>query len=163
MRLELRALVVCAAASGAAGGGAVPDGGEPKRGFVQNLTKSIRDFGFGKRSLVEGGVGLFVFTGIGKHCGPRQAHLRVRRCGKPGACAKSRIVRGRSSELNDVSCNAGVALMLVSWARGGSLFSRGRGYNVRPYDLLRSLRRRNVLHRCLQPYKLNSLETHLSW
>ena len=27
-------------------------------------------------------------------------------------------------------CAAGVALMLISWARGGSLFSRGRGYNV---------------------------------
>lgn len=46
-------------------GGAAPEGGEPKRGFVQKLTKSIRDFGFGKRSLVEGGVGLFVFSGIG--------------------------------------------------------------------------------------------------
>lgn len=30
----------------------------------------------------------------------------------------------------DGTCAAGATLMLVSWARGGSLFSRGRGYNV---------------------------------
>lgn len=33
---------------------------------MQKLTKSIRDFGFGKRSWFEGGVGLFVFSGIGE-------------------------------------------------------------------------------------------------
>lgn len=44
---------------------AVPPEGEQRSGFVQKLQKSIRDFGFGKRSLVEGGVGIFVFTGIG--------------------------------------------------------------------------------------------------
>lgn len=57
------------------------------RGFVQKLTKSIRDFGLGKKALLEGGVGMFVFAGIG------------------------------------------VTITLVSWARGGSLFSKNRGYN----------------------------------
>ncbi len=53
--------------------GAPQEGGEPKRGFVQQLTKSLRDFGFGKTSLVQGGVGLFVFSGIGEHA-IRQSH-----------------------------------------------------------------------------------------
>jgi hypothetical protein len=44
---------------------AVPPDGQQERGFLQKVQKSIRDFGFGKRSFVEGGVGLFVFTGIG--------------------------------------------------------------------------------------------------
>lgn len=44
---------------------AVPPDGQQQRGFLQKVQKSIRDFGFGKRSFVEGGVGLFVFTGIG--------------------------------------------------------------------------------------------------
>jgi hypothetical protein len=45
---------------------AVPPDGQQERGFLQKVQKSIRDFGFGKRSFVEGGVGLFVFTGIGE-------------------------------------------------------------------------------------------------
>lgn len=53
------ALLVSASAA------AVPPDGEQRSGFVQKLQKSIRDFGFGKRSYVEGGVGIFVFTGIG--------------------------------------------------------------------------------------------------
>ena len=44
---------------------AVPPEDQQHQGFLQKVQKSIRDFGFGKRSFVEGGVGLFVFTGIG--------------------------------------------------------------------------------------------------
>ncbi len=51
-----------------AGGAGEPEEGEPDRGFIGKLQKSIKDFGFGQRSLVEGGVGLFVFTGIGAIC-----------------------------------------------------------------------------------------------
>lgn len=47
---------------------AVPPDGQQDLGFLQKVQKSIRDFGFGKRSFVEGGVGLFVFTGIGALC-----------------------------------------------------------------------------------------------
>ena len=58
----------------AAGTPLPPEQGEPKQGFVGKLTKSIRDFGFGKRSLVEGGVGLFVFSGIGAAIAPPERH-----------------------------------------------------------------------------------------
>lgn len=33
--------------------------------FFQNLLKPLRDFGIGKTSMIQGGVGLFVFAGIG--------------------------------------------------------------------------------------------------
>lgn len=47
------------------------------RGFVQKVTKSIRDFGLGKKALVEGGVGMFVFAGIGPLSSPISAASRV--------------------------------------------------------------------------------------
>ena len=33
--------------------------------FFQNLLKPLRDFGIGKSSMIQGGVGLFIFAGIG--------------------------------------------------------------------------------------------------
>mmetsp|Transcript_15027 Transcript_15027/g.45378 ORF Transcript_15027/g.45378 Transcript_15027/m.45378 type:complete len:407 (-) Transcript_15027:771-1991(-) len=79
------AVVVSATAVGP-GGVAEPPEEQPT--FVQKLTKSIRDFGLGKKALFEGGVGAFAFGGIG------------------------------------------IAIMLITWSRGGSLFRRDRGYNV---------------------------------
>ncbi len=52
----------------AAGAGQEPEPEQDQAqapGFVQKLTKSIRDFGLGKKALLEGGVGMFVFAGIG--------------------------------------------------------------------------------------------------
>ena len=41
-------------------------GAEPKKeNFVTRVLKPLRDFGFGRVSFWEGGVGLFVFAGIG--------------------------------------------------------------------------------------------------
>lgn len=37
----------------------------PKENLFVRLFKPLRDFGFGRVSLWEGGVGLFVFAGIG--------------------------------------------------------------------------------------------------
>lgn len=40
--------------------------GPEKTNFITKLFRPLRDFGLGKNSLWEGGVGLFVFTGIGQ-------------------------------------------------------------------------------------------------
>lgn len=42
------------------------DGAE-KSNFFTKLISPLRDFGLGKSSLWEGGVGLFIFAGIGTH------------------------------------------------------------------------------------------------
>ena len=41
--------------------------GPEKSNFFTKLIRPLRDFGLGKSSLWEGGVGLFIFAGIGKH------------------------------------------------------------------------------------------------
>ena len=41
--------------------------GPEKRNFFTKLISPLRDFGLGKSSLWEGGVGLFIFAGIGAH------------------------------------------------------------------------------------------------
>lgn len=49
-------------------GGSAPGGGdqeEERPGFIANLLKPLRDFGIGRTSMMQGGVGLFVFAGIG--------------------------------------------------------------------------------------------------
>ena len=40
--------------------------GPEKSNFFTKLISPLRDFGLGKSSLWEGGVGLFIFAGIGK-------------------------------------------------------------------------------------------------
>lgn len=40
--------------------------GPEKTNFFTKLIRPLRDFGLGKSSLWEGGVGLFIFAGIGK-------------------------------------------------------------------------------------------------
>ncbi|KAA6424956.1 MAG: ATP-binding cassette superfamily [Trebouxia sp. A1-2] len=62
--------------------------GPEKTNFFTKLIRPLRDFGLGKSSLWEGGVGLFIFAGIG------------------------------------------FALMLITWARGGQLGRRGKGYQA---------------------------------
>jgi hypothetical protein len=37
-----------------------------RQGFIANLLKPLRDFGLGRSSMVQGGVGLFIFAGIGE-------------------------------------------------------------------------------------------------
>ena len=62
-----------ASAIRAAAGSSVPAAASPeeiearKEGFLARLLKPLKDFGFGTRSFWEGGVGLFVFAGIGKY------------------------------------------------------------------------------------------------
>lgn len=41
--------------------------GPEKSNFFTKLISPLRDFGLGKSSLWEGGVGLFIFAGIGEH------------------------------------------------------------------------------------------------
>ena len=55
------------AGNGKTGTPPAPDNDAVPRGFVQKVTKSIRDFGLGRKALLEGGVGMFVFAGIGAH------------------------------------------------------------------------------------------------
>lgn len=38
---------------------------ERKQTFLTRVMKPLQDFGFGKMSFMEGGVGLFVFAGVG--------------------------------------------------------------------------------------------------
>ncbi|CAK0785439.1 hypothetical protein CVIRNUC_008648 [Coccomyxa viridis] len=71
-------------ASGTASSQMQPE--EKKPTFVSRVIKPLQDFGFGKMAFMEGGVGLFVFAGIG------------------------------------------LAIVLTSWARGGQLGRRGKGY-----------------------------------
>ena len=38
----------------------------PKEGLISRLLRPLKDFGFGTKSFWEGGVGMFIFAGIGK-------------------------------------------------------------------------------------------------
>lgn len=38
---------------------------ERRENFISRVMKPLQDFGFGKMSFMEGGVGLFVFAGVG--------------------------------------------------------------------------------------------------
>lgn len=40
---------------------------EKKPNFISRVVKPLQDFGFGKMAFMEGGVGLFVFAGIGEN------------------------------------------------------------------------------------------------
>eukprot|EP00877_Chromochloris_zofingiensis_P010286 jgi/Chrzof1/5510/Cz16g05270.t1_TGDG2 len=40
-----------------------PQYSKPKSGFLSSIYKSLRDFGIGKSSIAEGGVGLFILLG----------------------------------------------------------------------------------------------------
>ncbi|KAK9829546.1 hypothetical protein WJX72_006404 [[Myrmecia] bisecta] len=56
--LSKKTLAVSAANNG-------PDVPPEKQGFIAKILRPLRDFGVGRTSLWEGGVGLFVFVGIG--------------------------------------------------------------------------------------------------
>ena len=45
-----------------------------RKGFIAKLLKPLKDFGFGSRSFWEGGVGLFIFAGIGA---PSLSYMRL--------------------------------------------------------------------------------------
>lgn len=88
---------------------------QSKPGLISNILKPLRDFGIGRTSMVQGGVGLFVFSGIGRSC----AQL----CGLTDR-------RGRATKHHSYLLHAGFALMLVAWARGGQLGRRGQVRHV---------------------------------
>jgi len=46
--------------------------------FWQKLLKPIRDFGFGQKAFVQGGVGLFIYAGIGELRSPGSRIISVR-------------------------------------------------------------------------------------
>ncbi|KAK9861465.1 hypothetical protein WJX84_012121 [Apatococcus fuscideae] len=78
------------AAQAQAGASRLPEDAaeQKKENFLSRLLRPLRDFGFGRASIWEGGVGLFILAAIG------------------------------------------VALVLISWARGGQLFGKGGGYQA---------------------------------
>ena len=41
----------------------------PKEGLISRLLRPLKDFGFGRKSFWEGGVGIFIFTGVGECVG----------------------------------------------------------------------------------------------
>ena len=82
----------------------------PKEGLVSRLLRPLKDFGFGRNSVWEGGVGLFVFAGIG------ELRLAQRMHADETWAERSRA--------------AGFAFVLITWARGGQLGGRGKGYEV---------------------------------
>ena len=50
---------------GSLAGSAAPPSVERRENFLTRVMKPLQDFGFGKMSFMEGGVGLFVFAGVG--------------------------------------------------------------------------------------------------
>ena len=48
--------------------------------FWQKLLKPIRDFGFGQKAFIQGGVGLFIYGGIGELQTLTGCHLRNSKC-----------------------------------------------------------------------------------
>ena len=63
-----RKLVANASLAGSAAGipGRTDHEGSSSQGLFAKLLKPLRDFGFGSKTFWEGGVGLFIFAGIGK-------------------------------------------------------------------------------------------------
>ena len=51
--------------------------GIPKEGLISRLLRPLKDFGFGRKSFWEGGVGAFVFAGIGKGFCPSSGVLQA--------------------------------------------------------------------------------------
>ena len=86
--------------------------GPEKTNFFTKLIRPLRDFGLGKSSLWEGGVGLFIFAGIGK---PEILYVSAERL---------------PDSVSAQTASAGFALMLITWARGGQLGRKGKGYQV---------------------------------
>ena len=37
----------------------------PQPNFIRKLLKPLRDFGFGQKAFIQGGVGLFIYGGVG--------------------------------------------------------------------------------------------------
>jgi hypothetical protein len=69
-----RGRTVLATASPSQQGAPLGPSAEPKKeNFATRLLKPLRDFGFGRVSFWEGGVGLFVFAGIGAPLQPLPA------------------------------------------------------------------------------------------
>jgi hypothetical protein len=169
---------VLATASPSQQGAPLGPSAEPKKeNFATRLLKPLRDFGFGRVSFWEGGVGLFVFAGIGAPWQPlparavpcwagtavmkREPLLASWHCAKlcslgaalclrvPSLC----LLRLAAYWLGALTRAAGFALVLVSWARGGQLGGRGKGYQVRaraPKGMpsKRGSSRRDTQHAC---------------
>lgn len=65
------------------------DDEEAKPGLFSNILKPLRDFGIGRTSMVQGGVGLFVFSGIGACAGAAAASAAGVTGGGDRACRDS--------------------------------------------------------------------------
>ena len=103
----LRQLLLAAAAAGGGGGPPRPvppppqqtaastsssdgDEEEARPGLFANILKPLSDFGIGRTSMVQGGVGLFIFSGIGER--------RAQGCGTVGAAqCRQLLQRGRGA------------------------------------------------------------------
>lgn len=62
--MGVQASIAAGTAQGQPDRGGMPQDGQ--RGFWSKLLKPLRDFGFGSKTFWEGGVGLFIFAGIGE-------------------------------------------------------------------------------------------------
>lgn len=51
---------------------------EKKPNFISRVVKPLQDFGFGKMAFMEGGVGMFVFAGIGTATPYKYSEMNVR-------------------------------------------------------------------------------------
>ena len=79
----------------------------PKESTISRLLRPLRDFGFGRTSAWEGGVGLFIFAGIGQprlqplHALRSQPSLYIssecRLCARPDQLG----TRGRAGEARE--------------------------------------------------------------
>lgn len=81
---------VQASLAGSAAGSGGRTGPEPisNKGFFAKLLKPLRDFGFGSKTFWEGGVGLFIFAGIGENASSMMMwNTAATMCNSTGACA----------------------------------------------------------------------------
>jgi len=110
-----------------------PDADEPPPpGFVGRLLRPLRDFGFGRASFWEGGVGLFVLTGVGETRGQggggRGREGSVGRALAHRLAAASAVCGAAARARQPPSSSPGFLFVLITWARGGKLGRRGRPY-----------------------------------
>ena len=106
---------------------------ERRENFISRVMKPLQDFGFGKMSFMEGGVGLFVFAGVGAVQAGSLLHSMLQPRWNYGTQFMFLLPMQVHEFLNLTSkqCCAGLAIVLISWARGGQLGRRGKGYQVR--------------------------------
>jgi len=115
---------VLATASPSQQGAPLGPSAEPKKeNFATRLLKPLRDFGFGRVSFWEGGVGLFVFAGIGAPLQPQcpaglalaPLSRRRNRCWPRGTVPS--FVPSARPFACECPASASSALQLIGWGR----------------------------------------------